>query len=224
MFHDFLDRLYEDIGTKIKNLAKWMFLIEAVSAILTGLFFIFSDEDTIIYGLLTILFGPVAAWISTWLLYAFGDLVENSQATVSGLHKISKNLAHTEPRTKQDRSAPIKQEAEAKAAQVMRAHTQYSMKADAQVVKAPAPQSAKPEAQLPTPAKTEATVSPLPKAPKATPAEKTLAEKLSYALSYQTDDGMINYLKRIDDETVARILEEPPHVIRGLVEDALKRL
>ena len=94
MFHDFLDRLYEDIGTKIKNLAKWMFLIEAISAILAGLFFIFSDEDTIIYGLLTILFGPVAAWISTWLLYAFGDLVENSQATVTGLHKISKNRSN----------------------------------------------------------------------------------------------------------------------------------
>ncbi len=54
--------------------------------------------------------------------------------------------------------------------------------------------------------------------------EKTLAEKLEYALRYSTDDGMIRYLKGVDDALVANILKEPEHLIRGLVETALQEM
>ncbi|MBR6515011.1 MAG: hypothetical protein IKT46_09300 [Clostridia bacterium] len=36
------------------------------------------DLDMILFGLLAIILGPIAAYISTWVLYAFGELVEST--------------------------------------------------------------------------------------------------------------------------------------------------
>jgi len=35
---------------------------------------------------------------------------------------------------------------------------------------------------------------------------------------------MIGYLKRVDDEIVVNILQQPPQLVRGLVEKALETL
>ena len=72
-----LDTLYENIGGKIKNWAKWIFIIEAIGAIITGLVLLCTDEDLILYGLLTAICGPIVAYVSSWILYAFGELVED---------------------------------------------------------------------------------------------------------------------------------------------------
>lgn len=50
---------FNNIGGKIKNLAKWSCWIPLVSAIVL----------------------PFLIWISSWILYAFGELVENSNST-----------------------------------------------------------------------------------------------------------------------------------------------
>ena len=39
---------------------------------------IMTDEELIIYGLLTILLGPIVAWVSSWTLYGFGELVDKT--------------------------------------------------------------------------------------------------------------------------------------------------
>ena len=57
-----------------------IFVIEAIGAILSGLVMIFSGEYLILYGLLTIVLGPIAAWVGSWLLYALGELVEDVHA------------------------------------------------------------------------------------------------------------------------------------------------
>lgn len=75
-----LDFLYENIGGKIKTLAKWTFIVEGIGAIITALALIFTDEDLILAGLLTLICGPIVAWISSWILYAFGELVEDIHA------------------------------------------------------------------------------------------------------------------------------------------------
>ena len=75
-----LENLYENIGGKIKNWAKWIFIIEAIGAIITGLVLLFTDEDLILYGLLTLVCGPIVAWVGSWILYAFGELVEDVHA------------------------------------------------------------------------------------------------------------------------------------------------
>ena len=98
-----LDNLYENIGSKIKNLAKWIFIVEAIGAIITGLVLLCKDEDLILYGLITLACGPIVAYIGSWILYAFGELVEDVHAirnkeetTRNSPTKKHKNISITE--------------------------------------------------------------------------------------------------------------------------------
>ena len=69
---------YENIGNKIKGLAQMAFVVEAIAAVITGIALMATDEDLILYGLLVLIVGPIIAWVSSWLLYGFGQLIENS--------------------------------------------------------------------------------------------------------------------------------------------------
>ena len=71
-----LDSLYEDIGTKIKGWAKVIFVVEALGAIITGI--VLMCDEAFFPGLLTALLGPVVAWVSSWILYGFGELIEKT--------------------------------------------------------------------------------------------------------------------------------------------------
>ena len=75
-----LDNLYNDIGKKIKSWAKWIFIIEAIGAIIAGFVLMVEDEDLIGYGLLTLVCGPIVAWVGSWLLYAFGQITDDLHA------------------------------------------------------------------------------------------------------------------------------------------------
>lgn len=68
--------MYDNIGGKIKGLAKIIFIVEAIAAAISGLALIVSNEETVFAGLLAVILGPVAAWVSSWLLYGFGEIVE----------------------------------------------------------------------------------------------------------------------------------------------------
>lgn len=82
------DGLYENIGIKIKNLARWIFIIDAIGAVIAGIIMICSavdiDDIFFIAGMFTMICGPFVAWVSSWIIYAFGDLV----------HKTSENERH----------------------------------------------------------------------------------------------------------------------------------
>ena len=87
-----LDNLYENIGSKIKNWAKWIFVIEAIGAVITGLVLLFTDEDLILYGLLILVCGPIVAYIGSWILYAFGELVEITADNENNTRQILEKL------------------------------------------------------------------------------------------------------------------------------------
>ena len=88
-----LDNWYTNIGGKIKSLAKWTFVAEAIGAIITGLFYLIElgVEDGW-WALLIIFFGPIAAYVSSWFLYAFGQLVENTYDITNQNAAINKNV------------------------------------------------------------------------------------------------------------------------------------
>ena len=73
-----LDKLYTDIGAKIKNWAKWIFIVESIAAIITGIALMF--EDAVFIGFIVLICGPLVAWVSSWILYAFGEFVEDTKA------------------------------------------------------------------------------------------------------------------------------------------------
>ena len=70
--------MYADIGKKIKGLAKWTFIVEAIGAVVGGISLMVIDEYLIIYGILIMLLGPFAAWASSWVLFGFGEIVDKT--------------------------------------------------------------------------------------------------------------------------------------------------
>ena len=78
----FLDSWYADVGKKIKKWAQGIFVVEVIASILGGIIFLIANEDSalIIYGLLILILGPIFAWISSWFVYAFGELVDKTAA------------------------------------------------------------------------------------------------------------------------------------------------
>ena len=72
---------YDNIGSKIKAWAKWIFAVEAIASVITGFVLMGNDEEYLILvlaGWLLVILGPCAAWVSSWLLYGYGQLIENS--------------------------------------------------------------------------------------------------------------------------------------------------
>ena len=76
------DNLYKNIGEKIKGWAKWVFIVGAISSIIGAIGMLFSAEDgwMLIVGVLTLVVGPLVAWVSSWLLYAFGQITDDLHA------------------------------------------------------------------------------------------------------------------------------------------------
>ena len=68
--------MYDNIGGKIKGLAKWTFIVEAIGLIIAAMFIMVDDEDMIPVGLLAMIVGPLVAWISSWVLYGFGEIID----------------------------------------------------------------------------------------------------------------------------------------------------
>lgn len=104
-----LDSLYENIGGKIKSYAKWVFIIEAICAVITGIAMIATNDDMILYGILTLVLGPVIAWVGSWILYAFGQLVEDVHAMRN------EEGTEAEEKAKREKALRLKREAEEKA-------------------------------------------------------------------------------------------------------------
>ena len=69
---------FDNIGAKIKGLAKTCFVVETIAAIFTGIGLMASDDDMILIGLLVIVAGPFVAWVGSWLLYGYGELIERT--------------------------------------------------------------------------------------------------------------------------------------------------
>ena len=74
---------FNDIGKKIKHLAKWLCWVEIILiwiASLIALGVLLANEFTqklFWVPLLTALIAPLIIWIKSWLAYAFGDMVDN---------------------------------------------------------------------------------------------------------------------------------------------------
>lgn len=85
--------MFNNMGNKIKKLAKVICWIGIIGSIITGLILIaigceglshsyYSNDDeiiTIIAGLLIAIVGSIISWIGSFKLYGFGDLVNNVQ-------------------------------------------------------------------------------------------------------------------------------------------------
>ena len=83
--------MFNNIGGKIKVLAKVLCWVGIIVSVLVGIILIasaaggsgysgFTDSATIVLGILTIIVGSISSWVGSFVLYGFGELVENSSA------------------------------------------------------------------------------------------------------------------------------------------------
>lgn len=69
--------MYKNVGGKIKGQSKTVAIIEAFLTLIMASSFMFTDDEKMVgVGVLVIVIGCLAAWVSSWLLYGFGEIVE----------------------------------------------------------------------------------------------------------------------------------------------------
>ena len=84
--------MYDNIGKKIKALAMVIFVIGTIFGVITGLALIDADEATHFIGLAVLVGAPIGALCSSWLMYGFGELIENSSVIVRNICAIGTEL------------------------------------------------------------------------------------------------------------------------------------
>ena len=213
------ERLFQDIGKKIKGLAKWSFIVESVGVILTCLMMAL-DEPEFIALLLLAPVGIGVAYVCSWVLYGIGELIDKTVDNERNTNKIANILSQMEKNGQQP------QLREEDLPQVLKTTVKPKPVPVAQPQPAAAPnppaapmQPVAPPQPKPAP---EASVA-IPTEKPAVPAQqRTLKEHLAYALRYQTDSGMITYLERLEDPAVKEILKQPRDVIRGQIKQLME--
>lgn len=101
-----MNKSYENIGEKIKSAAQRIAAVETVIFVITGIIIMFS-ADNFLYGLLVLIIGPIIAYVSSWLMYAFGELVENVSSINHNLLKLSDNSTNSNSGNLSDRIRKI---------------------------------------------------------------------------------------------------------------------
>ncbi len=67
--------MFNNIGGTIKGFARFLTWVGIIASIIVGIELIKNDNNI---GFLVIIVGILVSWMSSWILYAFGELVENS--------------------------------------------------------------------------------------------------------------------------------------------------
>lgn len=70
--------MFTNIGEKIKTLAKVVCWFGIIASVISGIAMIATSETLILAGVLTLVLGSLFSWISSFVLYGFGEVVENS--------------------------------------------------------------------------------------------------------------------------------------------------
>jgi hypothetical protein len=107
--------MYDNIGEKIKGLAKATFIVETIASVITGIALWIETEEW--WCALILFCGPIVAWVSSWLLYGFGEIIDKlcdiEQNTRGGQSKTK--IKETAEKAEKEAAEKIKREAEARA-------------------------------------------------------------------------------------------------------------
>ena len=69
--------MFKNIGDKIKTLAEVICILGIISSFVIGCILMAIDLDFFLKGILTIVLGSLASWIGSFVLYGFGQLVDD---------------------------------------------------------------------------------------------------------------------------------------------------
>lgn len=73
--------MFNNIGGKIKALAKIVCWLGIIASVLSGIILIAAGgTQNIVTGIVTIVVGALSSWIGSFLVYGFGELIDNTAA------------------------------------------------------------------------------------------------------------------------------------------------
>lgn len=84
--------MYSNIGGKIKALAVIVTVLCIILCLVLGAFLIGNNSPAL--GIAVIILGSLASWISSFVLYGFGQLIENSDNLLYMTKKIKQSLVN----------------------------------------------------------------------------------------------------------------------------------
>ena len=93
--------MYTNISNKIKIAAKVFFIVVTIVSVISGIA-VMTDEDFVLYGILTIIFGTALALLFSWLIYGFGELIEKTSKIETNTRNGAKVETKPAPASKQD--------------------------------------------------------------------------------------------------------------------------
>lgn len=70
--------MFDNIGSKIKKLAELLCWIGMLLSIIGGVILMYAVDSLVPVGTAIVFIGSLLSWISSFVLYGFGELVENS--------------------------------------------------------------------------------------------------------------------------------------------------
>lgn len=86
--------MFDDIGGKIKGLAKVITIIGIVASCICGLVMLVESEN-FLFGVLVAGLGSLGSWVGSFLLYGFGELIDQTVDNNRLLRQISTSGKNT---------------------------------------------------------------------------------------------------------------------------------
>ena len=84
--------MFEDIGNKIKTLAAVICALGVIASVIIG---VSLSKGSVAIGFFIILFGIIISWCGTFLLYGFGELIDQTRQINKKLDRIGDNIARS---------------------------------------------------------------------------------------------------------------------------------
>lgn len=100
--------MFDNIGKKIKGLAKFFFALGVIVTVIAGISNIALGADSwegeylIAIGIIYIVLGPIIAWAASFVLYGFGELIDKT----CDIERNTRALRSAEAQLKAENSAP----------------------------------------------------------------------------------------------------------------------
>ena len=82
--------MYKNIGQKIKGLAKALCILGIIYFALIGIVMIIGADGEplgMLIGVGIVALGSILAWIGTWILYGFGELIHKTSNIEENIHR-----------------------------------------------------------------------------------------------------------------------------------------
>ena len=93
-----MDNLFNNIGEKLKEIAKGIFIFSVILSILAGIitFIVSPSIELIIYVIIGAVVGLVATWINACLIYGFGEIIDRLREISENVYSNNKEQKNTE--------------------------------------------------------------------------------------------------------------------------------